>query len=72
MTSAASALFFKVVVRRLTTGPNPFGWELHRDDTVVPVQVSADRFGSMESAYIAGQAKLADLLPQKRTTARQL
>ncbi|HEX2939877.1 MAG TPA: hypothetical protein VHO91_02445 [Rhodopila sp.] len=71
MTAATNPFFFKVVVRRVTTGAAPFAWEVHRDENVLPLQVSADRFGSMEAAYLAGQAKLADIMVQKRSTTRR-
>ena len=59
---------FRVVVRRVATGNSPFGWEVYRGDTVVPLQVSADRFSSMEAAYTAGRSKLPSLMPQKKIT----
>jgi hypothetical protein len=60
---------YRVVVRRLAGGATPFGWEVHSGETIVPLQVSAERFGSMEAAYIAGRSKLADMVPQKRAAA---
>lgn len=57
---------FKIVVRRVSTGNTPFGWEVYRGDTVVPLQVSSDRFSSMEEAYMAGRSRLPSLMPQKK------
>jgi hypothetical protein len=59
---------YRVVVRRMAAGAAPFGWEVHSGETIVPLQVSAERFCSMEAAYIAGQSKLADMAPQKRAS----
>jgi hypothetical protein len=59
---------FKVVVRRVSSGNSPFGWEVYRGDTVVPLQVSSDRFSSMEEAYMAGRSRLPSLMPQKKPT----
>jgi hypothetical protein len=67
MKSRTSDLFLRVVVRRVVSGPAPFGWEVSNGDTIVPLHVSLSRFGTMEAAYHAGQARLADLMPQIRS-----
>lgn len=54
-----------MVVRRVATGSIPFTWELRNGDSVTPVQVSLQRFRSMQDAYVAGQAGLADYLSQR-------
>ena len=66
MNSPHIDFLFKVVVRRVAAGNSPFGWEVYRGDTVVPLQVSDDRFSSMEAAYVAGRSKLPGLLAQKK------
>jgi hypothetical protein len=54
-----------VVVRRVGIGAVPFTWEIRESGTVVPSCVSPDRFRSMEAAYSAGQARLAESLRPK-------
>ena len=66
MNSPHIDFMFKVVVRRVAAGNSPFGWEVYRGDTVVPLQVSDDRFSSIEAADVAGRSKLPGLLPQKK------
>ena len=62
------ALSISIVVRRRARGGTaPFGWEVHGADTAEPLFVSPDRFTSMEAAYAAGQARLAEFIP-KRTS----
>jgi len=60
MRTAWYAFYYSVVVRRIGTGSTPFRWEVQTADGVVPVQVSSERFRSMQAAYEAGQAWLAD------------
>lgn len=60
------ALALSVVVRRRArAGVAPFGWEVHGTDTAEPIHVSDDRFVSMEEAYGAGQARLAEFIPKR-------
>jgi hypothetical protein len=60
------ALAISVVVRRRARGGiAPFGWEVHGADTAEPLHVSPDRFVSMEEAYGAGQARLAEFIPKR-------
>jgi hypothetical protein len=49
-----------LVVRRITSDATPFAWELRKDG--VSLHVSAERYGNMEAAYIAGRTKLPDFL----------
>jgi hypothetical protein len=65
MRVSQEALALSVVVRRVRMGPTPFGWEVHRADAPRPVQVSTERFRSMEAAYQAGQTRLADLIAKR-------
>jgi hypothetical protein len=65
MRISQEALALSVLVRRVRTGATPFGWEVHRADATRPVQVSAERFPSMEAAYHAGQARLTDLIAKR-------
>ena len=60
MRTARNAFDYSVVVRRVGTGSTPFRWEVQAADGIVPVQVSSERFRSMQTAYEAGQAWLAD------------
>jgi hypothetical protein len=63
------ALGISVVVRRRDrAGAAPFGWEVHGADTAEPLHVSHDRFTSMEEAYGAGKAKLADFMPKRSSS----
>lgn len=59
------ALSVSVFVRRVRAGATPFGWEVHRAELAEPVYVSPDRFKSMEAAYKAGQARLAEFIPKR-------
>jgi hypothetical protein len=65
MRISKEALALSVVVRRVHIGATPFGWEVHRTGASRPVQVSAERFRSMEAAYQAGQACLTDLIVKR-------
>ena len=60
------ALFIRVVVRRVQAGQTPFRWEIHGAETVDTIYISPDRFGNMEAAYSAGQARLAEFMPAQR------
>lgn len=60
MRTARNAFDYSVVVRRVATGSTPFRWEVHPADGSKPVRVSSERFRSMQAAYEAGQAWLAD------------
>lgn len=61
------ALSVGVVVRRVARGAAPFGWEVHRTDLERLIHASPARFGSMEAAYTAGAAQLAEFIPPKRS-----
>jgi hypothetical protein len=63
------ALAVSVVVRRVRIGAAPFGWEVHYAAAAKPLHVSPETFRSMEAAYRAGQARLAEFVPQVRTAA---
>ena len=63
-------LNLKVVVRRVATGAAPYGWELHSGDMVTPIHVSRARFRSMEAAFKAGQAGLAEHVAARQATRR--
>jgi hypothetical protein len=63
-------LNLKVVVRRVATGVAPYGWELHSGDVITPIQVSRTRFRSMEAAFKAGQAGLAEHVAARQSTRR--
>ena len=52
--------YYGVIVRRVGTGSSPFRWEVQAVDGILPVQVSSERFRSMQAAYEAGQTWLAD------------
>jgi hypothetical protein len=58
------ALSVSIVVRRTGVGAAPFGWEVHVTGSG-PIHVSSERFRSMEAAYRAGQARLADFIPKR-------
>ena len=63
MRLSKEALSIRVVDRRTRRGASPFIWEINRDTMVEPVFVSPDAFVSMEAAYNAGQARLAEFVP---------
>jgi hypothetical protein len=65
MRVSKEALALSVVVRRVRVGAIPFSWEVHRAGAPHPVQVSTEGFRSMEAAYQAGQACLADLITKR-------
>ena len=72
MRISKEALALSVVVRRIHVGAAPFAWEVHRTSASAPVQVSAERFRSMEAAYQAGQARLADLIAKRSRPAEAM
>jgi hypothetical protein len=63
MRLSKEALSIRVVVRRARRGAAPFIWEINKDNMAEPVYVSPDAFASMEAAYQAGQARLAEFTP---------
>jgi hypothetical protein len=68
MRLTTEALNTRVVVRRLTraTGAAPYRWEVHRDEGAEPIFVSPNRFGTMDAAFRAGQARLKEfVLPDR-------
>jgi len=65
MRLSKEALSISVVVRRVAIGAAPFAWEVHRAGNAAPIDVSTDRFRSMEAAYAAGQVRLAALIPKR-------
>jgi hypothetical protein len=69
MRLSKEALSIKVVVRRAKRGATPFVWEINRDSMAEPVYVSPDTFVSMEAAFNAGQARLAEFVPARRSMA---
>jgi hypothetical protein len=66
MRLSKEALSTRVVVRRARRGATPFIWEITKDSMVEPVYVSPDAFVSMEAAFRAGQARLAEFTPPPR------
>ena len=64
-------LNLKVVVRRVATGAAPYGWELHSGDLIAPIHVSRARFCSMEAAFKAGQAGLAEHVAARQSVRRR-
>jgi len=65
MRLSKEALSTRVVVRRAGGGAAPFVWEISKDSMTDPVYISPEAFGSMEAAFLAGQARLAEFtLPQ--------
>lgn len=67
MRIATEALFIRVVVRRAHAGAAPFGWEIQGAETIDTIYVSPDKFGTMEAAYNAGQARLKEFMPKARS-----
>ena len=68
MKLTVEALNTRVIVRRQTraTGTAPFCWEVYRDEGAEPIFTSPDRFGTMDAAYRAGQARLKEfVLPER-------
>jgi hypothetical protein len=55
------------VVRRSKQGARPFIWEINQESAVEPLLVSVESFVSMEAAYKAGEARLAEFVPASRS-----
>src|ERR1700722_19767670 len=64
MRISKEALAVTIVVRRVGAGAACFGWEVHHD-TLGVLHMASDRFNSMEAAYKAGTARLAEFIPQR-------
>jgi hypothetical protein len=64
MRISKEALAVTVVVRRVGVGAACFGWEVHHD-TLGVLHVAPDRFSSMEAAYKAGTARVAEFVPKR-------
>jgi hypothetical protein len=62
MRLSKEALSIRVVVRRARRGSKPFVWEIIRDSMTEPVFVSPEAYVSMEAAYKAGHARLAEFV----------
>ncbi len=63
MRLSKEALSTRVVVRRARRGAAPFIWEINTDTMTKPVCVSPEAYGTMEAAYQAGNARLAEFTP---------
>jgi hypothetical protein len=63
MRLSKEALSIRVVVRRARRGAARFVWEINKDSMADPVYISPEAFVSMEAAYQAGQARLAEFTP---------
>jgi hypothetical protein len=59
-------LTHRLIVQRTATGSAPYQWEVHADG-LSPLQVSPDRFRSMEAAHKAGEAWLADFFASRQS-----
>jgi hypothetical protein len=66
MRLSKEALSTRIVVRRARRGVAPFVWEVNRDSMAAPVYVSPEAFGSMEAAFVAGQARLGEFTSSAR------
>jgi hypothetical protein len=66
MRLSKEALSTRVVVRRARVGATPFVWEINKDSMAEPVYVSPEAFASMEAAFQAGHARLAEFTPPQR------
>jgi hypothetical protein len=66
MRKSIEALFTHVVVRRTGVGAAPFTWEV-RGESPTPIHVSADRYRTMDAAYEAGQARLPEFIPSRKS-----
>jgi hypothetical protein len=60
-------LSIRVVVRRVRRGPTPFVWEINGENAAAPIYVSPEGFGTMEDAYVAGKARLAEFIPPPKS-----
>jgi hypothetical protein len=66
MRLSKEALSIRVVVRRARRGAAPFIWEINTDSMTDPVFISPEAFVSMEAAYQAGRARVAEFTPRPR------
>jgi hypothetical protein len=66
MRLSKEALSIRVVVRRALRGTAPFIWEINTHSMTGPVFISTEAFVSMEAAYQAGHARLAEFTPPPR------
>jgi hypothetical protein len=64
MRISKEALAVTIVVRRIGIGAGCFGWEVHHA-TLGVLHTAPDRFSSMEAAYKAGTARLAEFVPKR-------
>jgi hypothetical protein len=67
MRLSKEALSIRVVVRRARRGAAPFVWEINKDSMAEPVYTSPEAFVSMEAAFRAGHARLAEFTPAPRS-----
>lgn len=67
MRLSPDALSTKVVVRRAGRGTARFVWEITHDNNDEPLYISPEAFASMEAAYQAGQARLIEFMPSRRS-----
>ena len=65
MRVSKEALAVSVVVRRVRIGAAPFGWEVHHAAAAKPIHAFARDIPSMEAAYRAGQARLAEFIRRR-------
>jgi hypothetical protein len=56
---------FWIAVRRAGYGAKPFRWEIHGAETAEPVQLSDEKFPTMDMAWRAGQLTLREFLRTK-------
>lgn len=68
---SSSNLDLKVVVRRVAAGSAPFQWEVEREGAITPIQMSTERFRSMQDAYDAAQTWLADFVAANPARSRR-
>jgi hypothetical protein len=69
MLTSIAEINIRIVVRRVSVGATPFGWAVYNG--ITPRYASPDRFRSLEAAYSAGQARLAEFLPPKNVKRKQ-
>ncbi len=55
-------LAYWIAVRRAGFGSKPFRWEIHGAETAEPVQLSDEKFPSMDMAWRVGQTNLQAFL----------
>jgi hypothetical protein len=65
MRPTKEALSIRVVIRRVERSATPFSWEVYSEERADPLYVSSERFGNMEAACQAGQARLTEFIPQR-------